>query len=169
MAEPWHSIEHGFFHRSLSFSHIKVLYKSYMYIMMECGLNLLVNVPGAPPPFPPESNFVPTPHCEWNSPKKFLYLRSVKNSDGIQKYNLFRTHVPMVVLVWSGSCTVRPRPRLREGVRVLTSRWNSLSSCFLQGYARWPNLQTQVRPITHQNTKRRLSFKFQILVLPQAV
>ncbi len=54
---------------------------------------------------------------------------------------------PMVVLVWLGSCTVRARPRLREGVRVLTSMLTSGSACFLQGYAQCPNPQTQVRPV----------------------
>ena len=35
---------------------------------------------------------------------------------------------------------VRARPRLREGEWVLTSRWTSFSTCFLQVSARWPNL-----------------------------
>ena len=54
----------------------------------------------------------------------------------------------MVVLVWLGSCTVRARPRPREGVRVVTSMFTPVSACFSEGYARCPNFQTQVRPMT---------------------
>ncbi len=49
--------------------------------------------------------------------------------------NVGVSHEPMVVLVWLGSCMIRARPRLREGVRVLTSMLTSGSACFLQGYA----------------------------------
>ncbi len=50
---------------------------------------------------------------------------------------------PMVVLVWSGSCTVHPRPRF-SGV----NKHVNFGVClFLTGVRRCPNLQTQVRPM----------------------
>ncbi len=46
------------------------------------------------------------------------------------------------IQVWLGSCTFV----LTQVVRVLTSMLTAVSACYLQGSARWPNCQTQLRP-----------------------
>ncbi len=49
---------------------------------------------------------------------------------------------------WPYLCgRVRAQFVLGRGVRVLTSTFTLVSACFLQESARWPNRQTQVRPL----------------------
>ncbi len=50
------------------------------------------------------------------------------------------------VLVWLGSCMVRPSPRC-SGINKHVNLSLKVSACFLQGSARCPNCQTQVRSL----------------------
>ena len=75
---------------------------------------------------------------------KFAIFREWSSNPVIHQFQFTRVAIQW----WYLYGWVLARFVLARGVRILTSMLTSVSTCFLQGSARWPNPQTQVECLT---------------------